>query len=74
MRHKRAVGAAWLFASAALGGCANLGGTGSTAPPPPPPQAEGQSKAGSVEPLLEMMTSLPQGDPAHQAEMFERRI
>jgi hypothetical protein len=71
MRHKRAAGAVGLFAFSALCGCANLGGTGSSAPSPPPPQPEGQSKVGSVEPLLEMMTSLPQGDPAHQAEMFQ---
>ncbi len=69
MQRKR--GVAWLFVFGTLCGCANLGGTGSNVPSPPPPQPEGPSKAGSVEPLLEMMTSLPQGDPAHQAEMFQ---
>jgi hypothetical protein len=64
--------AACLFVFGALSGCAMVGGGGSDARNPAPPQTEGAPKAsGSVEPLLEMMTTLPQGDPARQAELFQ---
>jgi hypothetical protein len=53
-----------------VGGCAGFGG----AKPParaivddPPPDAG----ASAVAPLLEMMSNLPQGDPARQAEVFQ---
>jgi hypothetical protein len=56
----------------ALGGCALTGGATSDAGNPAPPQPQGQLKvSGNVESLLEMMTSLPQGDPARQAELFQ---
>ena len=72
MLHKRSLAAACLFVFGALGGCALTGGAGSDAKNPPPPQPEGQPKAsGTVEPLLEMMSALPQGDPARQAELFQ---
>jgi hypothetical protein len=73
MLHKGSLAAACLFVFGALGGCAALtGGAGSDAKNPPPPQPEGQPKmCGTIEPLLEMMTTLPQGDPARQAEVFQ---
>ena len=72
MLHKRLIAAACLSVFGTLGGCALTGGAGSDAKNQAPPQPEGQPKAsGTVEPLLEMMTSLPQGDPARQAEMFQ---
>jgi hypothetical protein len=64
--------AACLFVFGALSGCAMLGGGGSDARNPAPPQTDGAPKAsGTVEPLLEMMTTLPRGDPARQAELFQ---
>jgi hypothetical protein len=72
MLHKRSLAAVCFFVCGALGGCAVMGGAGSDAKNPPPPQPEGQPKmCGTVEPLLEMMTTLPQGDPARQAEVFQ---
>lgn len=70
MRHKRAV--ACLLALLALGGCTVMGGAGSSAKNQPPAPSEGQPKdPGPLGPLLEMMTTLPQGDPARQAEVFQ---
>jgi hypothetical protein len=72
MLHKLSTAAACLFVFGALAGCVLTGGTGSDAKNPAPPQSDGQSRAsGTVEPLLEMMTSLPLGDPARQAELFQ---
>jgi hypothetical protein len=71
MLHKRSLAAACFFLFGALGGCAITGGTGSDARNPPPPPPEGPKMCGTVEPLLEMMTALPQGDPARQAEVFQ---
>ena len=72
MLHKRLIAAACLSVFGTLGGCALTGGAGSDAKNQAPPQPAGQPKAsGTVEPLLEMMTSLPQGDPARQAELFQ---
>jgi hypothetical protein len=78
MLPKRAVAATCLFLLGAsfllgaLGGCALTGGAGSDARNPEPAAPQGQLKvSGNVEPLLEMMTSLPQGDPARQAELFQ---
>jgi len=72
MRHKGSLAAACMFVIGALGGCALTSGAGSDAKNPPPPQPEGQPKmCGTVEPLLDMMTALPQGDPARQAEVFQ---
>jgi hypothetical protein len=64
--------AACLFVFGALSGCAMVGGGGSEARNPAPPQTDGAPKAsGTVQPLLEMMTTLPRGDPARQAELFQ---
>jgi hypothetical protein len=72
MLHKRSLAAACFLVFGALGGCALTGGSGTDAKSQPPPQPEGQPKmCGTVEPLLEMMTTLPQGDPARQAEVFQ---
>jgi hypothetical protein len=71
MLHKRSIAAACLFVFGALGGCALMGGAGSDAKNPAQPQPEGQPKANGTEALLEMMTALPQGDPARQAELFQ---
>jgi hypothetical protein len=72
MLHKRSLAGACLFVCGALGSCALTGGAGSDAKNPPPQPEGGQPKmCGTVEPLLEMMTALPQGDPARQAEVFQ---
>ena len=72
MLHKRSLATVCLFVFGALSGCALTGGAGSDAKNQPPPEPQGQPKtAGTVQPLLEMMTSLPQGDPARQAELFQ---
>jgi hypothetical protein len=72
MPHKRSIVTASLFMLAALTGCAMTGGGGGDARNTAPPQPEGQPRSsGTVEPLLEMMTALPQGDPARQAELFQ---
>lgn len=51
---------------ACLGACASLP---KTAPPPPP--SGPPPEAVVLMPLLEIMSSLPQGDPAQQAEIFQ---
>jgi hypothetical protein len=72
MLHKRSLATVCLFVFGALCGCALTGAAGSDAKNQPPPEPQGQPKtAGTVGPLLEMMTSLPQGDPARQAELFQ---
>ena len=73
MPHKRSLAAACLFVFGALCGCTLIGGTGSDAKNPSPPQPGGEPRKeyGSIEPLLEMMTTLPLGDPARQAEVFQ---
>jgi hypothetical protein len=61
--------AACLLLACALGGCGTLG-----ASPKAPGTAQVDRGAGDltpVAPLLEMMSALPQGDPARQAEIFQ---
>ncbi len=54
-----------------LGGC-GLGGSLSRQNQAAPPQPDGaRQDLSSIAPLLEMMSSLPQGDPARQAELFQ---
>ncbi|MDB6082583.1 MAG: hypothetical protein JWN43_464 [Gammaproteobacteria bacterium] len=63
--------AAWALSVGWLSGCAALGGGQSkpkiAAPPPERPQPE----ASSITPVLELMRTLPAGDPARQAELFQ---
>jgi hypothetical protein len=58
--------------SALLGtaGCTVLGSQSSATPPPAAPEGK-SSDYGPIAPLLEMMSALPQGDPARQAELFQ---
>jgi hypothetical protein len=61
--------AACVFACLWLAGCGAMGG-----PKPPAPAAPERPQAdiSPVAPLLEMMSALPQGDPARQAEIFQQ--
>lgn len=69
MRHKlRSVLTA--LALCALCGCAALGGS-SGAKAPPPSEPERPPDAGAITPLLDLMSALPKGDPARQAELFQ---
>jgi hypothetical protein len=69
MPHRGKRIAACFLASVWLTGCTGLG---KTKPPAPAVQERPQPDAGAVAPLLEMMSNLPQGDPARQAEVFQQ--
>ncbi len=71
MLHKRALAGACVFVCGALGGCARTSAGSDAKSPPPQPEGGAPRMCGTVEPLLEMMTTLPQGDPARQAEVFQ---
>lgn len=67
MRHSGGRLAA-VAALALLGACSNL----AHIKPPPPPETPAPSQDSvAVIPLLELMSSLPQSDPARQAEMLQ---
>jgi hypothetical protein len=57
--------AAWLV------GCGAIGGSGAQKTAHPAEPERPQPDMSPVAPLLEMMSSLPQGDPARQAEIFQ---
>jgi hypothetical protein len=72
MRPSRLRWAANLVTLCALSGCGVLGGSLSNTKTPPPDEPEGKaSDFGPIAPLLELMTALPHGDPARQAELFQ---
>jgi hypothetical protein len=58
------------LALSALCGCAAMGGSSSTKAPPPS-EPDHKTEFGSIAPLLELMSTLPKGDPARQAELFQ---
>ncbi len=70
MRHSRLRFAAYAFAACGLTGCALFGGA-PTPPPAPPTVAERTTDLAPITQLLELMSQLPQGDPARQAELFQ---
>jgi hypothetical protein len=71
MRHKRLRYAACALAAGISSGCTILGGGPAslkvTAPPPERPDFD----VSAITPALELMRSLPAGDPARQAELFQ---
>jgi hypothetical protein len=72
MRHSRLRIAASLVALAGMGGCGALNGALSNTKEAAPAVPERQTAdLGPISPLLEMMSSLPRGDPALQAELFQ---
>ena len=68
LRSKQRV-AACALAALGVGGCGALGGS---KPPPAPVPDHPTQDASYIAPLLEMMSNLPQGDPARQAELFQQ--
>jgi len=69
MRHSGKRIAACALAVIWISGCSVLG----TPKPPAPAVPVGPNPdLGAVAPLLEMMSNLPQGDPARQAEVFQQ--
>ncbi len=71
MRHSRLRFAAYGFAACGLAGCALFGGS---APPPSAQPSVAESSTTDLAPitqLLELMSELPKGDPARQAELFQ---
>jgi hypothetical protein len=71
MQHSWTRFAAYGFALCTLCGCGALGGALSNSKSAPPTIPEQAADLGPIQPLLEMMSSLPQGDPARQAELFQ---
>jgi hypothetical protein len=61
--------AAFTLISLGIGGC---GAMGSAKLPAPVVAERPQADISPVAPLLEMMSNLPQGDPARQAEIFQQ--
>lgn len=59
-----------LCGCAGLSACAGFGGS-EGAKTPPPPQPDHRPEPGPAAPLLELMSALPKGDPARQAELFQ---
>jgi hypothetical protein len=71
MRHSWRRTAACLAASFWIGSCGGLGGVGRSKAPSPATSAGPPQDAAAIAPLLELMSNLPQGDPARQAELFQ---
>jgi hypothetical protein len=70
MPRSRLCVAAWALALLSLGACAGGGFSRPKQPALPEPDRAPQD-LGPVAPLLDMMSALPQGDPARQAELFQ---
>jgi hypothetical protein len=69
MPHRGARVAACALAGVWITGCGMMG---TPKAPAPAVQQGPQPDIGPVTPLLEMMSNLPQGDPARQAEVFQQ--
>jgi hypothetical protein len=69
MRLKLRRSALSLLTLCALCGCAAMGSSGTRTPPPSEPDHKPES--GPITPLLDLMSALPKGDPARQAELFQ---
>jgi hypothetical protein len=70
MRHKLRRSILTALTLCALCGCAALGGSSGTKVPPPS-EPERPSESAAITPLLDLMSALPKGDPARQAELFQ---
>jgi hypothetical protein len=69
MLHSKQRVAACALLALGLSGCGALGGSKA---PAPEIQARPTQDVSYIAPLLEMMSNLPQGDPARQAELFQQ--
>jgi hypothetical protein len=69
MLHSKQRVAACALAALALSGC---GALGRSKPPAPEIPDHPSQDASYIAPLLDMMSNLPQGDPARQAELFQQ--
>ena len=63
--------AAFLALAWGVAGCAGLGGSSAPKTPLPSVPDHASAELAPILPLLEMMSALPQGDPARQAEIFQ---
>jgi len=70
MRLKLRRSALAILTLCALGGCAAMGGS-SGAKTPLPSEPDHKPESGPITPLLDLMSALPKGDPARQAELFQ---
>jgi hypothetical protein len=70
MRHKLQRSILTALTLCALCGCAALGGSSGTKVPPSS-EPERPPESAAVTPLLDLMSALPKGDPARQAELFQ---
>jgi len=61
-----------VLAVAALAGMPGCSVNGSVRVPHPAPTVAEPVDVGAIRPVLELMSSLPQGDPATQAELFQQ--
>ena len=71
MPHRGLCVAACVFALGWLSACGVDGPFARQKQPPPAQPDHAQQDLSPITPLLEMMSSLPQGDPARQAELFQ---
>jgi hypothetical protein len=71
MPHKWLRFAAWLFVAGWITACGVAGPFARQRPPAPTEPDRASLDLSPIIPLLQMMSSLPQGDPARQAELFQ---
>ncbi len=71
MPHKWLRFAAWLFVACWITACSLVGPFSRQKPAAPTEPDHASQDLSPIAPLLQMMGSLPQGDPARQAELFQ---
>jgi len=71
MPHKWLRFAAWLFVACWITACSLVGPFSRQKPAAPTEPDHASQDLSPIAPLLQMMSSLPQGDPARQAELFQ---
>jgi hypothetical protein len=71
MPHKWLRFAAWLFVAVWITACGAAGPFARQKPAAPTEPDRASPDLSPITPLLQMMSSLPQGDPARQAELFQ---
>jgi len=71
MPHKWLRFAAWIFVACWITACSLVGPFSRQKPAAPTEPDHASQDLSPIAPLLQMMSSLPQGDPARQAELFQ---